>query len=119
MQYESMQKTLQDTREALQRLQRQVEQQQQQIERLLEHFEESQAPKREKIPVEDLPTTPRLENCLMNAGFEYFEDVFSFYQEKGDVGLLRLKNFGRKSLNEVKDLFKEYGFLEDRNNVRW
>jgi prefoldin subunit 5 len=36
MQHDSMQKTLQDTREALQRLQRQVEQQQQQIERLLE-----------------------------------------------------------------------------------
>lgn len=36
MQTDSMQKTLQDTREALQRLQRQLEQQQQQIERLLE-----------------------------------------------------------------------------------
>lgn len=36
MQDDSMQKTLQDTREALQRLQRLVEQQQQQIERLLE-----------------------------------------------------------------------------------
>ena len=36
MQYDSMQKTLEETRESLQRLQRQVEQQQQQIDRLLE-----------------------------------------------------------------------------------
>jgi len=110
---------LQETKEALSTLQRQVEQQQQQIERLLEHFEESQAPKREKIPLEKVPMSERLTTLLRNQGFDNFVDVFSFYQKNHDRGFLIMKNFGRKSLNEVKDLFKEYGFLEERNNVRW
>lgn len=108
---------LQETKEALSTLQRQVEKQQEQIERLLEHFEESQAPKREKIPFEKVPMSVRLENTLDFAGFKYLDDVFSYYRENGDHGLL--KCLSTTSLNEVKDLFKEYGFLEERNNVRW
>lgn len=54
----------------------------------------------------------RTDNCLRNAGFKYLEEAYLFYDEHGDQGLLRLKNFGRKSLNELKDLFKEYGYMD-------
>tara|TARA_R100000655_G_scaffold478_1_gene1965 strand:- start:806 stop:1132 length:327 start_codon:yes stop_codon:yes gene_type:complete len=54
----------------------------------------------------------RTDNCLRNAGFKYLEEAYLFYDENGDQGLLKLKNFGRKSLNELKDLFKEYGYMD-------
>ena len=61
--------------------------------------------------IEDCELSVRTENCLKNAGFDYLEDVYICVQSEGDAGLLKLKNFGRRSLNETKDLLKEYGLL--------
>ncbi len=61
--------------------------------------------------IEDCELSVRTENCLKNAGFDYLEDAYIRVQSEGDEGLLRLKNFGRKSLNEIKDLFEEYGLV--------
>ena len=60
----------------------------------------------------EAPISDRLETCLRNAGFEYLEEAYLFYDEHGVNSLLRLKNFGRKSLNELMDLFKEYGYMD-------
>ena len=61
--------------------------------------------------LEDCELSVRTANCLENAGFDYLEDVYIFVQSEGEAGLLKLKNFGRKSLNEIKDLFEEYGLV--------
>ena len=63
------------------------------------------------ITLEDCELSVRTANCLENAGFTYLEDVLFFYKEKGDAGLLKIKNFGRRSLNEIKDILKEHGLL--------
>jgi hypothetical protein len=63
------------------------------------------------ISLEDCELSVRTANCLENAGFNYLEDVLFFYKEKGDSGLLKLKNFGRRSLNEIKDILKEHALL--------
>ena len=63
------------------------------------------------ITLEDCELSVRTANCLENAGFSYLEDVLFFMKEHGETGLLKLKNFGRKSLNEIKDILKEHGLL--------
>jgi DNA-directed RNA polymerase subunit alpha len=53
--------------------------------------------------VEDLELSVRSANCLQNAGIEYiYQQVLKSEQE-----MLKTKNFGRKSLNEIKDILSE------------
>ena len=61
--------------------------------------------------LEDCELSVRTANCLENAGFDYLEDLYIYIQSEGEAELLKIKNFGRKSLNEIKDLFQEYGLL--------
>ncbi len=50
--------------------------------------------------VDELELTVRSQNCLRNAGIEYISQLV----EKTEKEMLRTKNLGRKSLNEIKDL---------------
>ena len=61
-----------------------------------------------KILIEMCSMSPRLSNLMCNYGYEYLEDVYDFWISQGDNGLLKMKSFGRKSLNELKDIFAEY-----------
>jgi len=54
--------------------------------------------------VDELELSVRSQNCLQNAGIEYIYQLV----EKTEPEMLKTKNFGRKSLNEIKDLLKEY-----------
>lgn len=54
-------------------------------------------------PVEDLELSVRSANCLKNAGINYIGDL----AQKTDQEMLKTKNFGRKSLNEIKALLSE------------
>jgi len=58
--------------------------------------------------------TPRLSNLMCNFGYDYLEDVYDFWVLNGDNGLLKKSSFGRKSLNELKDIFKEYQLEETK-----
>ncbi len=62
----------------------------------------------DKIPmdlkIEDLDLNIRTANCLHNARIVYLHELL----KKSDVDLLKLKNFGRKSLNEIKEVLQEY-----------
>lgn len=49
--------------------------------------------------------TVRTASCIQNAGIEYIWQLV----EKSEAEMLRMKNFGRGSLNEVKDLLCVYG----------
>jgi len=54
-------------------------------------------------PVEDLELSVRSANCLKNADINYIGDL----AQKTDQEMLKTKNFGRKSLNEIKALLAE------------
>jgi len=53
--------------------------------------------------VEDLELSVRSANCLKNAEILYIGDL----AQKSDQEMLKTKNFGRKSLNEIKALLSE------------
>ena len=55
--------------------------------------------------VDELELSVRSANCLQNAGIEY---IFQLV-ERTEAEMLKTKNFGRKSLNEIKDLLNELG----------
>ncbi len=56
-------------------------------------------------PIEELELSVRAHNCLINAGIKRVIDLVNVPEEDA----LRIKNFGKKSLNEVKDCMKAFG----------
>ncbi len=56
-------------------------------------------------PVEDLELSVRSANCLQNADIRYLGELV----QKTEPEMLKTKNFGRKSLNEIKELLHEMG----------
>ena len=56
-------------------------------------------------PAEDLELSVRSANCLKNARIRYIGDLVT----KTEQEMLRTKNFGRKSLNEIKEILKPMG----------
>lgn len=56
-------------------------------------------------PAEDLELSVRSANCLKNARIRYIGDLVT----KTEQEMLRTKNFGRKSLNEIKEILKTMG----------
>lgn len=55
--------------------------------------------------VEDLEFSVRAQNCLQNADLKYIGELV----QKTEQDMLKTKNFGRKSLNEIKELLDELG----------
>lgn len=53
--------------------------------------------------IDELELSVRSYNCLKNAGIETVRDLV----QKTEAELLRTKNFGRKSLNEIKELLAD------------
>ena len=56
-------------------------------------------------PIEELELSVRAHNCLINADIKRVIDLVNVPEEDA----LRIKNFGKKSLNEVKDCMKAFG----------
>ena len=64
------------------------------------------------MPIGDLRTdakeielSVRSANCLENADIKYIGELV----QKTEAEMLRTKNFGRKSLNEIKEILGEMG----------
>jgi DNA-directed RNA polymerase subunit alpha len=55
--------------------------------------------------VDDLELSVRSANCLKNAGINLIGELV----QKTEAEMLKTKNFGRKSLNEIKDILQEMG----------
>jgi DNA-directed RNA polymerase subunit alpha len=55
--------------------------------------------------VEELELSVRSYNCLKNANIQTIADLV----QKSEVEMLRTKNFGRKSLNEIKEILSGLG----------
>ena len=56
-------------------------------------------------PVEDLELSVRSANCLQNADIRYLGELV----QKSEQEMLKTKNFGRKSLNEIKEILHDMG----------
>lgn len=55
--------------------------------------------------IEEIELSVRSANCLENADIKYIGELV----QKTEAEMLRTKNFGRKSLNEIKELLGEMG----------
>ena len=82
-----------------------------------EEVEEEILPEKEDEPgnvneilmrsVEDLELSVRSANCLKNAGINTIGELV----QRTEADMLKTKNFGRKSLSEIKDILNEYGLV--------
>ncbi len=64
-----------------------------------------------EIPVEQLDLSVRVFNSLRRTGITSVGEVLEML-ERGDDTLLTIRNFGEKSLTELKERLQEQGFLE-------
>ncbi|MEY4065684.1 MAG: hypothetical protein RIR26_1892 [Pseudomonadota bacterium] len=55
--------------------------------------------------VDELELSVRAANCLENAGIRYIGELVM----RSETEMLKTKNFGRKTLNEIKDILAEMG----------
>ncbi len=56
-------------------------------------------------PVNELELSVRSANCLKNANIRFIGELV----QKSEAEMLKTKNFGRKSLNEIKEILSEMG----------
>lgn len=70
-----------------------------------------------ETPVEALDLSVRVFNSLKRTGITTVGDVLELL-EKGEQAVMSIRNFGEKSLDELRQKMQEKGFLrEDKNNV--
>lgn len=82
------------------------------------NFEEEEEPEVEEVQLEEekfndnlnkkvdeLELSVRSANCLQNANIKYIGELV----QKSESEMLKTKNFGRKSLNEIKEILSEMG----------
>jgi DNA-directed RNA polymerase subunit alpha len=86
-----------------------------QVQLFINFAEDEEPPEIEEVPeeeevnenlkrrVDELELSVRSQNCLQNAGIEYIYQLV----EKSEAEMLKTKNFGRKSLNEIKELLAD------------
>src|SRR5439155_14980898 len=69
--------------------------------------ERREAPQNENLyrPVDDLELSVRSANCLQNADIKYIGELV----QRSEQEMLKTKNFGRKSLNEIKEILHDMG----------
>lgn len=58
------------------------------------------------IKIDDLDFSNRTYNCLKRQGIESLDELRNYPEEE----LMNIRNFGSKSLEEVRDKLREYGF---------
>jgi DNA-directed RNA polymerase subunit alpha len=65
--------------------------------------------------VDELELSVRSANCLKNAEIRYIGDLV----QKSEAEMLKTKNFGRKSLNEIKEILSEMGLSLGMKLENW
>ena len=68
-----------------------------------------------ETPIENLDLSVRVFNSLKRTGITTIGEVLELL-EKGDEAVMSIRNFGEKSLDELRDKMREKGFLRDQNN---
>ena len=65
--------------------------------------------------VDELELSVRSANCLAQAGIRYIGELV----QKSEAEMLRTKNFGRKSLKEIKEILADMGLALDMKLDNW
>jgi len=65
-----------------------------------------------ETPIENLDLSVRVFNSLKRTGITTVGNVIELL-EKGDEAVMSIRNFGEKSLQELRDKMREKGFLPD------
>jgi DNA-directed RNA polymerase subunit alpha len=83
----------------------------------LEEVEEHREELNENLlrPVSELELSVRSSNCLKNADIKFIGDLV----QKTEIEMLKTKNFGRKSLNEIKEILNEMGLRFGMKLENW
>jgi DNA-directed RNA polymerase subunit alpha len=66
-----------------------------------------------ETPIENLDLSVRVFNSLKRTGITTVGDVLELL-EKGDEAVMSIRNFGEKSLDELRDKMREKGYLRDQ-----
>ena len=69
-----------------------------------------------ETPIENLDLSVRVFNSLKRTGITTVGDVLELL-EKGDEAVMSIRNFGEKSLDELRQKMQEKGFLHDEKTV--
>jgi len=69
-----------------------------------------------ETPIENLDLSVRVFNSLKRTGITTVGDVLELL-EKGDEAVMSIRNFGEKSLDELRQKMREKGFLRDEKEV--
>jgi DNA-directed RNA polymerase subunit alpha len=77
----------------------------------VERFSLSVSPETYQTPVDRLDLSPRTLNCLKRAHLTKVGEIL----EMSDIELLKIRNFGEKSLIELRDKLQERGLTTDPN----
>ena len=65
-----------------------------------------------EIPIENLDLSVRVFNSLKRTGITSVGEVLDMI-EKGPDAMLSIRNFGEKSLDELKERLEEKGYLDE------
>ncbi len=68
-----------------------------------------------ETPIENLDLSVRVFNSLKRTGITTVGEVIELL-EKGDEAVMSIRNFGEKSLDELRQKMREKGYLEDEND---
>lgn len=69
-----------------------------------------------ETPIENLDLSVRVFNSLKRTGITTVGDVLDLL-EKGDEAVMSIRNFGDKSLDELRDKMREKGYLQDEEEM--
>ncbi len=69
-----------------------------------------------ETPIENLDLSVRVFNSLKRTGITNVGDVLELL-EKGDDAVMSIRNFGEKSLDELRQRMQEKGFMQDEKDV--
>ncbi len=69
-----------------------------------------------ETPIENLDLSVRVFNSLKRTGITTVGDVLDLL-EKGDEAVMSIRNFGEKSLDELRQKMREKGFMQDEKSV--
>ena len=87
------------------------------IEEPVEEVEEDEAPVNENLyrTVDELELSVRSANCLQNANIKFINDLV----QRSEAEMLKTKNFGRKSLKEIREILGEMGLSLGMKLENW
>ncbi len=69
-----------------------------------------------ETPIENLDLSVRVFNSLKRTGITTIGEVLELL-EKGDEAVMSIRNFGEKSLDELRQKMQEKGYLEDSDEI--